>query len=350
MNILKDKKTFLCSVTVIIVALLLIVFPQKTSEGVKMGIENCLNIIIPSLFPFMVLTIFLSKSNIGNKILKYPAIPISKLTGLNSEYVVLFIQGMIGGFPAGAKSVSILKEKNIITSRDAEILVCFCTGAGPSFLISAIGCKMFLSQTLGLILFISNVLTSFTLMFLYASRLSNITPTNQNSTDSISVSFFISVKEACSSIAIICAMVMLFSIFLSFLQTLKNDFLSVVCGMIEVTSGTILLSKNTSLYSILMTSAICGFNGFCVIMQIVAICSSAKISTKKFLKSRFYSAALNTLYTFLLLFACPIEIEQTFITTGGNAALQTLNSPLPALMLMICCFCFPICISKIKNI
>ena len=112
MNIIKSKENIFLGAILIISAVALIMFPQKSSQGVKAGIDICLNLIIPSLFPFMVLTIFLTQSDIGYKILKYPATPIAKLIGIKCEYIVLFFQGMIGGFPSGAKSVAILKEKN----------------------------------------------------------------------------------------------------------------------------------------------------------------------------------------------------------------------------------------------
>ena len=348
------QKRLIISIALVAASILLIAFPKKASFGAYMGIVNCLEIIVPSLFPFMVITIFLTESGYYERIFSIPSGVLSKITGIDKSFCSLFFVGMIGGYQSAAKSVSILCKNNDLSPENASTLLCFSTNAGPAFLISAVGSGLFLSSSIGVILFVASVMSSFSLMAFYASKLSKSKVyLGRKNNNSLSMCFVSSVKEGCKTITVMCAFIVLFSVAIYLIPDLSNSFSflkSFIYGLLEVTSGVCTASLEISLKSILATSAICAFGGFCIIFQIAAICSETNIKIAPFIISRILHSLLSVLYTFLLLLTIPIEIKQTFVSNAASALPSVFSAPLPAFMLLICCATFPIYLTRQKNL
>lgn len=354
MKIISRNKvyTFTLALLTVLCGAFLILFPSTSQNAVAEGISICLNVLIPSLFPFMVVSVFLNESGLINSIFAFPSKLLSRFTHVNTALCNIFFVGMIGGYPSAAKNISVCLKNGQIDCKTAEILLCFCTNAGPSFLISAVGSKMFLSPALGVVLYVASLLSSVTMMLIYSPKLGSFKINPPQKRKSISKSLIASVKSCCSSMLMICALVLLFSSVLIIAEKATTNlgvFKAVICGCIEVTRGCILASNDFTLVNILSVSTICSFGGFCVIMQIKAICSDYNISLKKFIQSRLLNVLLNLIYVFLLLFFIPIKAEETFVNNSPSAVFDVFSSPLPAFILLICCVAFPICLSKRKN-
>lgn len=345
---LKKNKilTILLCISFALALTLIILFPQKTINGAKNGIEISINTLLPTLFPFMFLSIFLSTSGLSEKIFYYPSILLSKIFKKDVPYFTLFFISILGGYVSAAKCISQYYQKGIISKKSAETLVCCYTNAGPSFLISAIGIGMFFSVNLGIVLYISSVLASITMFFVYNKEIKNTTNKIKISKGSYPESFVNSVKSTCSTITIICSCVILFSVLIAFYPKKLGGAL---IGMLEVTSGVIFVSNELSLKSIITTAFITGFSGLCIIMQIFSVLTEAGLSTKKFILSRFIYAPLVTLYTIILINIIPITSSQTFTNNSSAVSGQKSISIISSILLLSCCILFPIYLSKAKN-
>lgn len=354
MKLKRKHKMIILSALLIMASAVLILFPKKAASGAYRGIINSLEIIVPSLFPFMVFSVFLTESGLFERIFSLPAALLSKITGLNKQFCSLFLVGIIGGYHSAAKSISLLCKKGAISPQSASTLLCFCTNAGPAFLISAVGAGMFLSTSVGVILYISSVLSSFSLMAFYTPKIKAQSETYKlKKHDNLSVCFVRSVKESCTTMSVMCAFIILFSVFITLLPNFHASLFglrNIIFGFLEVTSGCSAASGEISLVAILSSAAICGWGGLCVIFQIYAICGEAKIGLRSFIISRMSHSFLSALYTFLLLLAIPISTKQTFISNAVSAAPSFLSAPLPALMLLLCCVTFPIYVTKQKKL
>ncbi len=346
------KNIFLCG-CLSLAAIMLLFFPKIASDGAYNGVNICLKSLIPSLFPFLVLSLFLTESGISKIIFKIPSILLSKISGLDKDLCDIFFLGMVGGYPSSAKNLSTLCKNKKISPQSAEVMLNFCTNAGPSFLISAVGSKMFLSDSVGAILFVSSVMSSFTLIFVYARKIKkneNHITTLRNTT--LSSSLVSSVKGSCGAMCTICAFVILFSVFAAFIPSIDSEFSlpkGIFIGIFEVTSGVMIVAEDISLLRVLISSALCGFGGLCVVFQICAIFSEVGLSIKGFIRSRILNAVLNALYTFILLVFIPINTKQTFISNTPSASADVISAPLPAVFLLICCILFPIFITNRKK-
>ena len=150
--------------------LVLMLYPQRVLHGAQNGISIVFNTLLPSLFPFMLLSMFLVNTNLSEKLFYYPSLLLSHITRLDKSIFPLLFIGNLGGYPCCASNLRAYYKNGQIDKKDAEIISCVFTGGGPAFLISTVGCGLFLSTSLGFILYISSLLSSLTLVCMVHQR------------------------------------------------------------------------------------------------------------------------------------------------------------------------------------
>ena len=117
--------------------------PDKATQCVAQSLNMCLVSLVPSLFPFMVVTSIMADSRYCSTLglLFYP---LARLLGIRSRSAgVCLLAGILGGSAAGSASVNTMVQSRSITSRQAEVLLCCVSGFGPSFIIGAVGGGMY---------------------------------------------------------------------------------------------------------------------------------------------------------------------------------------------------------------
>lgn len=121
---------------------------------------QCLTIVIPSIFPFLVLTEMLSKTDffniVGNKTDTFSK-KVFKVTG--TAFSIVFL-GYLCGFPGAAKlSTDLYKDKKI-SYEDTVRLSLFVNNPGPLFIIGTIGIGILDSMKVGIMLLIVQIVSS----------------------------------------------------------------------------------------------------------------------------------------------------------------------------------------------
>ena len=121
------------SLTIATIILILLIFDSKTSMlGATEGIELCLATIIPALFPFIFVTLYLNAC-ITN--IRIPGIRLlGKCLKISPGNETLFLLGLLGGYPSGASLISNMYSKKKVTPKTASILMGYCNNAGPAFI------------------------------------------------------------------------------------------------------------------------------------------------------------------------------------------------------------------------
>lgn len=148
------------AVGIALLAVGLLADAAAVSEGVRRGLEVCGGVLIPSLFPFMALSGFLSITEYG-RILSAPLRAVTtRIYKLPGDLGVIVLLSMIGGYPVGAKMIAGLLERGRIDRETASRMLCFCVNSGPSFLISAVGVGMFRDRSAGVILFATQTIAT----------------------------------------------------------------------------------------------------------------------------------------------------------------------------------------------
>lgn len=265
-NDFKRKRSMILCIS----AMLLVIFDSKCAiEGAKDGVELCLYIVIPTLFPFCVLSILLrSTISVG----KFAIIrPFEKFCGLPEGCGIIMLLGLLGGYPIGAICIQQAVKDKCISSYEARYLRAICNNAGPSFIIGTFATTM-QNMKLGIILIVIQLLSA----VLSCIILSDRTCRSIQMPASKGVSLPEAIKQSCISMMNICGTIVFFRTFINIAKFRlscyipKNIWIG-LAGLLELTNGVMLLSDFAGEAQILIVAAgmIC-FGGLCVAMQSIA--------------------------------------------------------------------------------
>lgn len=109
----------------------LMAWPQEVIGAGKDGLSLCGNVIVPSLFPFFVvssLIVGLGLAEYPGRLMEKLMFPLFRSTGRCASALVL---GLIGGYPVGARTAAELYKNGQCSRTEAERLLGFCNNSGP---------------------------------------------------------------------------------------------------------------------------------------------------------------------------------------------------------------------------
>lgn len=295
----------------------MIIMPEIAMDSFMQGIRIWATKVLPSLLPFFLLTKLLSYTNFVTSIGKYLTPVTQKLYGVGGVSGYIFAMSIISGYPVGAKLTSDFYKNGVINNTQATIITSFTSTSGPLFILGSVAIGLFHNSTLGIIILISHYLGALINGFIYRRKNSIMVNTqttlhsenflNDSMTNSISsimvVGGFIALFYMIISICISCN---LFTPVTNLLQLIGiNTDLSnsIICGLIEVTTGCIYLS-NINLSFIVkgcILSFLISFGGFSIHAQAYCFLKNFKMSYPLFLLQKFTHAILSTILTFIII-------------------------------------------------
>ena len=122
------------------IGILLLILDSRTAlTGAKEAIDLCISSVIPSIFPFLVLSGILTPAICG---LNVPILrPLSRILGIPAGSEGIFLTGILGGYPTGAQAVHQAWQRGQLNKEDAQRMLAFCSNSGPSFLFGILGAK-----------------------------------------------------------------------------------------------------------------------------------------------------------------------------------------------------------------
>lgn len=247
--------------------MLALILDSKTAlEGARQGVILCLRTVIPSLFPFFVLSILLTSSLLGCSL---PVLrPLGRLFGLPEGGESLLIPAFLGGYPVGAQSAAAAFRNGQLSKAEAERLLAFCSNAGPAFLFGMAG-AMFPRRWMAWALWGIHVSGA-----LYASLL---IPGGGSPAVRLAESRPLSPADALNAavrvIASVCGWVVLFRILLAFLSRwifwiLPAAVQVVATGLLELTNGCCALCAVSDVSArFCICAGMLALGGLCVAMQ-----------------------------------------------------------------------------------
>ena len=127
----------------------LLLLPETAAAAAGTAVELCLSTLLPSLFPYFVLTelwvLLGAAGTLGRRAGRWMG-PLFHLPGAAAPALLL---GAIGGYPVGAQAVGRLYDQGALTRTEAEQTLLFCNNAGPAFVLGVVGGGLFGSPGLG---------------------------------------------------------------------------------------------------------------------------------------------------------------------------------------------------------
>ena len=294
------KQNFLTALCATALCIILILNGAELSDGIRKGLDLCSFSVIPSLFPFMAISIFISKSKAADFFI-FLFKPVAKLLKIPENCCGIFPAALFGGYPSAAKCISDYVLEGIIGRKTAAKMLCFCVNAAPAFLIFAVGIGVFRNLKTGILIFTAHFLSSFftaTVISVFSSSPQNSSYNSsvlRKSNASCAVESIISAAESCFRMCafIVIACGVLEIVFKGrFFSNISSPLAKALfSGFFEVTAGIFSCSEIGGFGAIATAGAIASFSGISVIIQIAALTEESKIPLLPFVISRFINSA-----------------------------------------------------------
>lgn len=315
----------------------LIYYSDTSAAAAKEGLELCFNVIIPSLFPFFVMSSLVVELGFAEKLGRLFEPIMRPLFNVSGVCAAAFVLGFIGGYPVGAKTAIALYKNGSIGKSEAERLLSFCNNSGPAFIFGVVGAGIFSSSLVGLLLYCVHMLASVIVGIIFrgwgkTSAKKSSARRVRVTAVSYSTAFTQSVTGSFSSMLNICAFVVLFTVIIkllfaagiiSWLAGALETLLApigidqiwcerVLIGIIELTSGVwSLQSAAVRLGSAMaMAAFMLGWAGLSIHCQVLSFVSGSGLSVKSYILGKLlhgiFSAVLIGAATKLFSLRAPV--------------------------------------------
>lgn len=245
--------------------LFVLIIDSKTAlGGAREGLDVCIRVLIPTLFPFFFLSSWLSGKISG---ISLPgSMIISKLFGIPAGTESLLLCGLLGGYPVGAVTVDEAVNQSRVSPAEGKRLLCICNQCGPAF-IFGMSAVLFDRPMAGWILMLLQIVSALITAHLLPGTAGvdyrrKAIPSPRNPMD-----------QALRSTANVCGWVILFKTLVVFIQRWVPWLIPVsgqcaIAGFLEMSNGCLLLPEVPSVeLRFLMCAAFLNFGGLCVTMQ-----------------------------------------------------------------------------------
>ncbi|MGN0522714.1 MAG: hypothetical protein ACI4IG_00405 [Eubacterium sp.] len=303
----------------------------QVKQGAIQGINLCIEIIIPALLPILILTNMIMKSSGASFFESLFGWFVKGVLRLPKCASCAVLFGLVGGYPAGTVLTASLFEQGLINENEAKRIMSFNFCGGLAFIVTAVGEICLGSKHLGLIMYLSNILSALIIAViagLFGRKQSTITEVKQSYL-SLSDAMVDAVDSTIDSILIMCAYIILFSACTSMI-TLP----SFISPLLEITNG---ICINASRFTIPQCSAYLSFGGLCIHFQLLSFFKKMKINYIYFLVCRIISALLSYGIT-LLYFQIFPKSAQVFsnMSSGVTVSATQVNAGLSTIMIIGC--------------
>lgn len=326
-------RDILLGVGLLLASLALVLWPEQAMEAMRDGLRLCGNVILPSLFPFFVLSslvVELGMSRYLGKLLEPVMAPLFRVNGNCAAALAL---GFVGGYPVGARTAIQIYERGQCSRTEAERMLAFCNNSGPAFILGVVGAGVFGSGVAGLLLYLTHLMASLMVGVLFRFYKPGEKPHTRLSrgpqfqTASFPKAFTASVTGALQSTLNICAFVLFFTVFLRILAhagvlQLLGGLLSallsplgmdqtwaerLLTGLVEVSSGVSSLTGGSLSGRLSMAAFMLGWAGVSVHCQVLAFLGDSGLSMRTYLAGKLLHGGLSALFTAALVRLIPLS-------------------------------------------
>lgn len=281
---------------------IIIYFFYNSKEAILITKENIqlfMNVLLPSLFPYMILVLLfvnLKCHLIIAYLVQYLSIPLFNISG--KSFSILLI-GILGGYPLIALlAKEIINEQN---KRELNKLVPLFSYPSLSFLLNVIG----INSNFNFLYFY--LIASFFILIIFRTKekkeyIGFIELSNEFKNNKISYfsTFSNTIFKSLNNLGLIFSNLLFFSLFKT-LFTFHNEKVNYIfLSIFEFSKSSIYLSQNiNNIYDIITLGIILLFGGINILMQIFLIYNNSLLKFKEFIKYRILLIILIVLLIYI---------------------------------------------------
>lgn len=289
----------------VLLAICLIVNPKKYISSCYNGLSIWATCVLPSLLPFFVITKLLSELKVLDKFFNKFAKLNKFLFNAPSCSGYIFGMSIISGYPVGAKLICDFYENKIITEKQANKLVTFCSTSGPLFIIGTVGAIMMKNALIGYILYASHIISAILNGIIYRKAFLEKDTVQAPNSEPLKTDYqsllSTTMTSSITSVMVVGGFVAMFFMIIDILgdthilfpfEWLINSIFScvgsknigsyIVNGLIEVTRGCrdiASLGLNPTISSVILSGLI-GFGGMSIHLQSLSFLTRCKVNIK----------------------------------------------------------------------
>ena len=252
-------------------AMLLLIFDAKTAVySTQIGIALCLKTVIPSLFPFFIISCLLNSRILGQKILFMG--PMGKICRVPKGAESLLLLGFLAGYPVGAQMITQAYQLGCLSKGTAKRMLGFCNNAGPAFIFGMLA-PYFPHASYLWALWGVQIASALLVGMILPEKDSALCKLQTG----IPCSIPQALQNAIKTMATVCGWVIVFRIIIGFfdkwfLWILPSTLQVLISGVLELANGCVMLSKiSSTALRFIITSFMLSFGGICVGMQTVSV-------------------------------------------------------------------------------
>ena len=316
-------------------------------EYMGRGLTLCAKTVIPSLFPFMVISELLVSSGAGEALGRLFSGIMRRVFGISGAGASAVFLGSMCGFPVGARTAVGLYDRGVISKAECEHLLTFTSSPSSAFLITAVGVSLYNSRALGVTLYCvvlgCGLLTGFLMRFFLRSPAEPAEhPHFPSGLRACGVETFTgAVSGAATGMLTVCAYVIFFSALTGALgcapwvrsEAGKWGY-TLLCGFLEMTGGIGQASALSGDTGLILTAVFAGWSGVSVHCQVMTLCGGRGLSFKPYLLAKALQGVLcgGVVAIILRWFPALMGPADGVVTDAILVFMSMKDIPLPALL------------------
>lgn len=287
---------------------LILIYNNLVFDSVSYSLNIWVNNLIPSMFPFFVISDILISYNIVSYIPKTINNIFSYIFNISDVGVTIFFLSLISGFPSSARNIKNYYLRGFLSLEEANHLLLFTHFSNPMFILSTVGIIFLNNNYYGYIILISHYMGNF-IIGIFLRNKTTIAIKNYTKVKPVCQNFsrvlISSIKTSIDTLLLILGTLTSFLIVSTFITYLFDFSLyssSIIKGILEMTMGIkeISLLNISNIYKIVISTMFISFGGFSVHMQIISQIVDTDINYNRFLIARIYHAITSGLISCLL--------------------------------------------------
>lgn len=321
---IKYKNIFI--VFVLLIIMIGILFnPEASMDSAKDGLYIWLNLLLPSLFPFVFISNLLIVFGFVKFLGKFLEPIMKPIFNVSGAGLFPFLISMMSGYPIGAKLSASLRDNNLISKTEGNRLISFSSTSGPLFILGTvmIGMIGINAAPLFIIPHYLGVITVGIFFRFYkkndTDKFTRVQKEEKQVYKTLGSSMGYAVKDSMNSMLLIGGYVIIFTVIINLVLN-SNGFSNILnytssifkinpdiirgllAGIIELTNGCHIVSNLDIdiFHKILIINFLISWGGLSINSQAISFISQTDLSTGIYLVSKFFHGIFSAIYTYII--------------------------------------------------